>query len=390
MEKITREITNKIQEDCFKGKVILLLGARQVGKSTIIKMLSFKEEIKTLWLDGENADVNLLLQNVNSERLKQLAGSNKVIVIDEAQKINEIGSILKLFSDYHKDIQVIASGSSSFELRNSLNEPLTGRKFEFNLYPISFQEMVNHTDLLLEIRQLPKRLRYGYYPEIVTAVGNEERLLKFLSESYLYKDIFLFKGIKKPEKILELLKLLAWQIGSEVNYNELSKTLKIDNQTVESYVNMLEQAFVIYKLNAYNTNQRKELKKSKKIYFNDIGIRNALINDFRPIEIRNDNGAIFENFIINEFRKQNEYQQVYANLYFWRTTDQKEIDLVIEKNGMLHTFEIKWNPNKKAVLTKSFSNIYSNYTFDVVNNSNFFEFISADFIVKRINNSITL
>lgn len=384
MESITRQITQEIQKDCFKGKVILLLGARQVGKSTLIKMLSFDNKIETLWLDGENADVHLLLQNTNNERLKQIAGNHKVIVIDEAQKINEIGSILKLFSDYHKEIQVIASGSSSFELRNSLNEPLTGRKFEFNLYPLSFQEMVNHTNLLMEIRQLPQRLRYGYYPEIVTGIGNEERLLKFLSESYLYKDVFLFKGIKKPEKILELLKLLAWQIGSEVNYNELSKTLKIDNQTVENYVNMLEQAFVIYKLNAFNTNQRKELKKSKKIYFNDLGIRNALINDFRPIEIRNDSGAIFENFVINEFRKQNEYQQVYANLYFWRTTDQKEIDLVIEKNGMLHTFEIKWNPNKKAVLTKSFSNIYPNYTFDVINNTNFFEFVSSDFLIKKL------
>jgi len=386
MESIKRQIAQKIQKDCFKGKIILLLGARQVGKSTLIKMLPFDKEIETLWLDGENADVHLLLENANSERLKQIAGNHKVIVIDEAQKIDAIGSVLKLFSDYHKDIQVIASGSSSFELRNSLNEPLTGRKFEFNLYPLSFQEMVNHTNLLMEIRQLPQRLRYGYYPEIVTSTGNEERLLKFLSESYLYKDIFLFKGIKKPEKILELLKLLAWQIGSEVNYNELSKTLNIDNQTIESYVNMLEQAFVVYKLNAFNTNQRKELKKSKKIYFNDLGIRNALINDFRPIEIRNDNGALFENFVINEFRKQNEYQQIYANLYFWRTTDQKEIDLVIEKNGMLHTFEIKWNPNKKAVLTKSFSNIYPNYTFDVINNTNFFEFVSSDFLIKKLNN----
>jgi len=389
MTQITRQITKEIQNDCFKGKVILLLGARQIGKSTLIKMLSFSKEIETLWLDGENADVHLLLQNANSERLKQIAGNHKVIVIDEAQKINAIGSILKLFADYHKEIQVIASGSSSFELRNSLNEPLTGRKFEFNLYPLSFQEMVNHTNLLLELRQLPQRLRYGYYPEIVTSQGNEERLLKFLSESYLYKDIFLFKGIKKPEKIFELLKLLAWQIGSEVNYNELSKTLKIDNQTIESYVNMLEQAFVIYKLNAYNTNQRKELKKSKKIYFNDLGIRNSLINDFRPIEIRNDSGAIFENFVINEFRKQNEYQQVYANLYFWRTTDQKEIDLVIEKDGMLHAFEIKWNPNKKTVLTKSFSNIYSNYTFDIINSNNFFEFISADFLIKKLKTLIT-
>lgn len=375
MKNILRQVITDIEKDCFKGKVIVILGARQVGKSTIIKMITSSMSQSVLFLDGENADVNLLLQNANSERLSQIAGTNTIIVIDEAQKINDIGSILKLFADYHKNIQVIASGSSAFELKNSLNEPLTGRKFEFHLFPISFQEMVSHTNLLEEIRQLPQRLLYGYYPEIVTSKGSEERLLKFLSESYLYKDIFLFKGLKKPEKILELLKLLAWQIGSEVNYNELSKTLKIDNQTVESYITMLEQAFVIYKLNAYHTNQRNELKKSKKIYFNDLGIRNALINDFRPIEIRNDNGNLFENFVINEMRKQNEYQQIYANFYFWRNTEQKEIDLIVEKNNTLDTYEIKWNSNKKVKLTKSFSNIYTNYTFNVINKDNFFEFI---------------
>lgn len=370
---IQRQIINNIEKDFYKGKIIILLGARQVGKSTLIQMLPSLKLNNTLWLDGENADVHQLLKNANSERLKQLAGNNKVVVIDEAQKIENIGSILKLFADYCKEIQVIASGSSSFELRNSLNEPLTGRKFEYRLFPVSFSEMVQHTDLLQEIRQLPQRLVYGYYPEIVTHPEDAQRLLRFLSDSYLYKDIFLFKGIKKPEKMLELLKMLAWQIGSEVNYNELSNTLKIDNQTVESYIEMLEQAFVIYKLPAYHTNQRTELKKSKKIYFNDLGIRNALINDFRYIEIRNDAGALFENFVINELRKQNEYKQIYANFYFWRNTDQREIDLIIEKNNVLQTIEIKWNPTKKANLTKSFTNIYGETNFKVIHRENFFD-----------------
>lgn len=380
MQSIKRQIEDNLYNDCFKGKIIVILGARQVGKSTLIKMLVEPQKENVLWLDGEEADVQLLLQNSNSERLMQIAGNHKIIVIDEAQKINAIGSILKLFADYLKDIQVIASGSSAFELRNSLNEPLTRRKFEHHLFPISFKEMVSHTNLLQEMRQLPQRLLYGYYPEIVTNVGSEQRLLKFLSESYLYKDVFLFGGIKKPEKILELLKLLARQIGSEVNYNELSRILKIDNQTVENYIHILEQAFVIYKLNAFHTNQRNELKKSKKIYFNDLGIRNALINDFRPVELRNDAGNLFENFVINEMRKQNEYGQVYANFYFWRSTDQKEIDLVIEKDNFLHTYEIKWNPHKKATLTKSFSNSYQNYSFEVINKDNFFEFITHNFL----------
>jgi predicted AAA+ superfamily ATPase len=370
---LQRQITPEIEKDFFKGKVIVILGARQVGKSTLMRMLPSCMNMPVLWLDAENADVPLLLKNTNRERLKQLVGTHKIVVIDEAQKIEGIGSVLKLFADYLKEVQVIASGSSAFELRNSLNEPLTGRKYEWKLYPLSFQEMAAHTDVLQEIRSLPQRLLHGYYPEVVTHPQEAERLLRFLSDSYLYKDIFLFKGIKKPEKMLELLKLLAWQIGSEVNYHELAKTLHIDNQTIESYVSMLEMAFVIYKLPAYHTNQRTELKKTKKIYFNDLGIRNALINDFRPVETRNDAGAMFENFVVNELRKQNEYRQIHADFYFWRNTDQREIDLIIKKNKRMLTFEIKWNPGEKARLTKGFTHIYGEQEFAVIHRENFFE-----------------
>lgn len=370
---IDRSIAVKVEKDFFLGKVIVVLGARQVGKSTLIRELPLLKNHKVLWLDGENADVHLLLQNPNSERLKQLAGDHTVVVIDEAQKINGIGSILKLFADYIKNVQVIASGSSAFELRNTLNEPLTGRKFEYELYPLSFTEMVQHSSLLQELRQLPQRMVYGSYPEIVSHPEQAERLLRFLSDSYLYKDIFLFKGIKKPEKMLELLRLLAWQIGSEVNSNELARNLGIDNQTVDSYLDMLEKAFVLYKLPAYHTNQRVELKKSKKVYFNDLGIRNALINDFRSVEVRSDSGALFENFVINELRKENAYNGVFANFYFWRNIDQREIDLVVEKNNKLCTYEIKWNPTKKVQLTRSFTNIYGDTDFTVINRDNFFD-----------------
>lgn len=373
---IPRQIESQIIGDFFKGKVIIILGARQVGKTTLIKNITSKLQEPVLWLDGENADVQLLFQNMNNEKARHIAGNHKVLVIDEAQKINEIGSALKIYADYHPDIQVVASGSSAFELRNVLNEPLTGRKYEYQLFPLSFEEMANNTDLLHEQRQLNHRLRYGYYPEIVTKTEDNERLLRFLSESYLYKDIFLFKGIQKPEKMLELLKLLAWQLGSEVNYHELSKTLKIDNQTIESYIALLEQAFVVYKLTAYHTNQRIELKKSKKIYFNDLGIRNALINDFRQVELRSDAGGLFENFMINEIRKQNIYKRFFANIYFWRNTEQKEIDLILEKDNNLHLFEFKWNPLKEPRLTKSFSNIYPHFTYNVINQENFSSFLS--------------
>ncbi len=374
---IQRQIESQILNDFFKGKIIIILGARQVGKTTLIKSITSKRTESVLWLDGENADVHLLFQNINSEKAKHIAGNHKILIIDEAQKIQGIGSVLKTYADYHPDIQVVASGSSAFELRNVLNEPLTGRKFEYHLFPLSFEEMVNTTDLLHEQRQLYQRMRYGYYPEIVTKTEDSKRLLRFLSESYLYKDIFLFKGIKKPEKMLDLLKLLAWQLGSEVNYHELSKTLRIDNQTIESYLAMLEQAFVIYKLTSFHTNQRNELKKSKKIYFNDPGIRNALINDFRPVELRTDAGGLFENFMINEIRKQNIYKGFYANIHFWRNTEQTEIDLILEKDNHLHLFEFKWNPLKTPKLTKSFSNIYSNFTYRVVNQDNFSSFLST-------------
>lgn len=357
--------------DFFKGKVIVILGARQVGKTTLLRKIKTIIAEKVLWLDGENADVQLLFQQFNSEKARHIAGTHQVVIIDEAQKIKEIGSVLKIYADYHPDIQVLASGSSAFELRNMLNEPLTGRKYEYQLFPLSFGEMAHQTGLLEEQRQLPQRLRYGYYPEIVTQTDDAERLLRFLSDSYLYKDIFLFSGIKKPEKMLELLRLLAWQLGSETNYHELSQVLKIDSQTIESYIALLEQAFVIYKLPAYHTNQRNELKKSKKIYFNDLGIRNALINDFRQPAVRSDAGALFENYAINEIRKLNTYDQLFANVYFWRSTEQKEIDLILEKNNHLYAFEMKWNPLKVPKLTKSFSNLYNNHSFRVINPENF-------------------
>lgn len=380
---IQRQIESQILNDFFKGKIIIILGARQVGKTTLIKSITSKRTEPVLWLDGENADVHLLFQNINSEKAKHIAGNHKILIIDEAQKIQGIGSVLKIYVDYHPDIQVVASGSSAFELRNVLNEPLTGRKFDYHLFPLSFEEMANTTDLLHEQRHLYQRMRYGYYPEIVTKTEDSERLLRFLSESYLYKDIFLFKGIKKPEKMLDLLKLLAWQLGSEINYHELSKTLRIDNQTIESYIAMLEQAFVIYKLGAYHTNQRNELKKSKKIYFNDPGIRNALINDFRPVELRTDAGGLFENFMINEIRKQNIYKGFYANVYFWRNTEQKEIDLILEKDNHLHLFEFKWNPLKTPRLTRAFSNIYSHFSYEVVSQENYGSFLAGFSLERR-------
>jgi uncharacterized protein len=371
---IHRTIITNIRKEFFQKKAIILLGARQVGKSTLIQNLLQNQE-SVLWLDGENPDISLIFENATATRLQAFFGNNKFVVIDEAQKINNIGSKIKLITDYLPEIQVIATGSSAFELRNSLNEPLTGRKFEHKLFPLSFVEMREHIGLLEEIRMLPHRLVYGYYPEIVTTQNGEEKALKLLSDSYLYKDILMLKGVRKPEKLQELLKALAWQIGSEVNYNELGNLIGLKSDTVEEYIHLLEQSFVVYRLNSFHSNQRNEIKKGKKLYFNDLGIRNAIINDFSPFETRKDKGNLFENYIINEIIKQSEYNERFEKFYFWRTTEQQEIDLVIEKNGLLKTVEIKWNPNVKANLTKTFSEKYPNNTFSVINSTNFFEFL---------------
>jgi predicted AAA+ superfamily ATPase len=371
---ITRTVIGIIQREFFQQKAIIILGARQVGKSTLLKNTLQNQE-NVLWLDAENPDVSLIFENATATRLQSFFGTNKFVVIDEAQKIADIGSKLKLITDHLPEIQVIATGSSAFELRNQLNEPLTGRKFEHKLFPLSFEEMKNEIGMLEELRMLPHRMVFGYYPEVVTTQNSEEKILRLLSDSYLYKDILMFKGIRKPEKMQDLLKALAWQIGSEVNYNELGKLIGLKSETVEEYVHLLEQSFVIYRLNSFHTNQRSEIKKGKKVYFNDLGIRNAIINDFSPFETRKDKGNLFENYIINELIKDSEYNERFEKFYFWRTQEQQEIDLIIEKNGQLKTFEIKWNPKTKVKLTKTFSNQYPNHTFSVINSANFFEYL---------------
>lgn len=371
---IARTIIKTIQEEFFQKKAIVILGARQVGKSTLLKNL-LQNQSHVLWLDAENPDVPLIFENANATRLKSFFGDNTFVVIDEAQKIPDIGSKLKLITDHLPEIQVIATGSSAFELRNQLNEPLTGRKFEHKLFPISFIEMKNEIGLLEEIRMLPHRMVFGYYPEIVTTKNNPEKILRLVSDSYLYKDVLLFKGIRKPEKMQELLKALAWQIGSEVNYNELGKMIGLKSETVEDYIHLLEQSFVIYRLNSFHSNQRTEIKKGKKVYFNDLGIRNAIINDFSPFETRKDKGNLFENYVINELIKSSEYNERFEKFYFWRSQEQQEIDLIIEKNGQLRTFEIKWNAKTKAKLTKTFANQYPNHTFTVINSNNFYDYL---------------
>ena len=358
----------------LNGKAIILFGARQVGKTTLLHTL-FSNIDDTLWLNGDEPDVQALFENVTSTRLKNIFGNKRYIIIDEAQLISDIGLKLKLITDNIKNVQLIATGSSAFELANKVNEPLTGRKWEYKMFPLSFGEMVDHHGLLEEKRLLPQRLIYGYYPDIINHPGTEKEILKQLTDSYLYKDILMWQNIQKPEKLLRLLQALSFQVGSQVSFHELGQVCGLDNKTVEKYLNLLEQVFVIFRVGSFSRNLRNELKNSRKFYFYDNGIRNALIANFNQPELRNDIGALWENFIISERIKYINYKGLWANNYYWRTKNQTEIDYIEEKDGKLYAFEFKWNPNSKASFSKTFSNAYPESEFKVIHRDNFEEFL---------------
>ena len=374
---IERTLYKTIENKLFDGKVIVLVGARQVGKTTLLKQL-FRQKEGVLWLNGDELQVQNLFSNASADRLLSEFGDNKIVILDEAQRIENIGLRLKLIADSDSDIQVIATGSSAFELANKVNEPLTGRKWEYQLFPLSFGEMVAHHGKLKEMRMLPRRLVYGYYPEVVMNDGNEVEILKLLTDAYLYKDILSWESIKHPDKLQTLLRALAYQVGSQVSYNELSQMSSMDSKTVERYITLLEQCYIIFRLPSFSRNLRHELKASRKIYFYDNGIRNALIADYRAPEVRQDIGALWENFVIAERMKSNEYYHRWVNRYFWRTKQQQEIDYLEESGGKLHAYEMKWNPRAKASITKTFTEAYPNTEFQVITPENIADFLLFD------------
>lgn len=357
---IRRQLAQNITSGFFKGKALLLFGPRQVGKSTLIETLLNEQELPWAYFSGDEADVREQFSNTTSTRLKLLAGNRSIVFIDEAQRIPDIGLTLKLFTDQLKDIQVIATGSSAFDLSGKVNEPLTGRKYEFMLFPLSFTEMVDHHGLIEEKRMIEHRMIYGYYPEIVSKPSEEKELLKLLASSYLYKDLLLLEQIKKPVLLEKLLKALALQVGSEVNYNELAQTVGADKATIEKYIDLLEKSFVVFRLPALNRNVRNEIKKGKKVYFCDCGIRNAVIGNFSPLINRTDTGALWENYCIAERIKALTYAGKDFKHYFWRTTQQQEIDLIEEQADKMMAVEFKWNANSRVRFPQTFSDNYSN------------------------------
>lgn len=378
MSEIQRDLKAVLDSKIGKGKVLLLIGPRQVGKTTLLKniLTSVSSEKKVQFWNCDESDVRQFLSEANSAKLKSFVGNSDFIVIDEAQRVKDIGLTIKLLHDSFPNVQLAVTGSSSLDLSNSINEPLTGRKFEYNLFPFSTNELVNHTSMLEEMRLLKNRLVYGFYPDVVNNPGEEKEILTNIVNSYLYKDVFEFQDIRKSSVIEKLVQALALQVGSEVSFNELGNLLGIDTVTVQRYVDLLEKAYVIFHIRSFSRNVRNELKKSIKIYFYDNGVRNSVISNFSPIELRSDIGALWENFLISERIKNNAYHNKNAKYYFWRTTQKQEIDFIEEVEQNLFAYEFKYNPKKaNSKCPVTFSNNYPNVPFDVITSENYMDFV---------------
>ena len=374
---IFRDLASHIQDRFFKGKAIILLGPRQSGKTTLIKAVLEHSGEKYLLLNADEPDVRDLLDHPTSTRLRTIIGQNKLFCVDEAQRVVNIGITLKLVTDQIPEVQVIATGSSALELNSNIAEPLTGRKFEFTLYPLSFGELAAHHGLLEERRYLEHRLVYGSYPEVVTSLGREQELVKLLAESYLFKDLLILEGIKKPVLLEKIVKALALQLGNEVSFHEIGQLTGADTHTVERYIDLLEKAYVLFRLPAFSRNVRNEIKKGKKIYFLDNGIRNAVIGNFLPLTNRTDSGNLWENYLVTERLKLLRNRGISASTYFWRTTQQQEIDYLEERNQGLSAFEFKWNPGKSRInFPKTFTRAYPSAKISLINPKNYDPFLT--------------
>ena len=372
---IDRLLENIIIEKFGRKKAIIILGARQTGKTTLIKKIVSQSFDSTLVLNADLPIIQHQLENPSLNDLKQIIGKAKLVFVDEAQRIKNVGITLKIIIDEIPDVQLIVTGSSAFELSNNVNEPLTGRKFEYRLYPISWLELVNNTNYIESHSQLQQRIVFGMYPDVINNLGNEKEILTNLTESYLYKDIIAFQQIRRPEFVQKLLQALAFQVGNEVSYNEVSNLLQIDRKTVIQYIDLLEKAFVIFRLPSFSRNLRNELSTKIKIYFYDTGIRNALIGDFRPFEMRTDKGALWENFLISERLKTNHYMSNYVNTYFWKTHQKQEIDYIEEADGKLKAFEFKLKDKTTFKIPKPFTEAYKNASSALITIKNFHNFL---------------
>ncbi len=369
---ISRIAEQLIKNDFNKGKAIVVMGARQVGKTTLLEQIVDRDDV--LFLNCDNHDDRADLEGKTSTELRNLVGNHRMVIVDEAQRVRNIGLTLKMLVDLKLPMQILATGSSSLTLSDEINEPATGRLFEYRLYPLSLTELAMHTSQREEQRLLEHRMIYGLYPEVVTHPEDARRILQNLTNNYLYRDLLEYRGVKKPDVLQKLVRALALQVGSEVSYNELSNLIGIDKATVESYIDLLEKCYVVFRLPSYSRNLRTEIKRGRKIYFYDNGVRNALISNFASLDMRNDTGVLWENLMMSERVKRNSYSQNYAQMYFWRTQQQQEIDLVEEMDGRLAAYEFKWKkPN--AHLPKTFSESYPEAHLTVITPENYWDFV---------------
>ncbi len=375
---LTRAIESDIKQELFKQQIIALYGPRQVGKTTLVQQILKDYPNDSLYINCDEGDYRRLLNEAEtSSQLKQIIGNYRLIILDEAQRIKDMGLKLKLLIDTFPKQQIVATGSSSFDLGQEIKEPLTGRMMEFWLYPFSIPELLKNLSAIQINRQLESLLIFGAYPKVFQAISLQDKKtnLQKIAQNYLYKDILKFESIKGSEKIQKLLEALALQLGNEVSYPELASLVGISKETVSRYIEILEKAFIIFKLRPFSRNLRKELAKLHKIYFWDAGIRNTLINNFNQLSLRSDKGALWENFIVSEKAKQQNNIAKKTPLYFWRTYDQQEIDLVVEEAGKLSAYEIKWQKERPSA-PRAWQKGYPGAGWQVIHQENYLELIS--------------
>lgn len=376
---IARFQEQNIRKWLDSGKAVVVIGPRQVGKTTLVKSISQSINRPTLWLTGDDPQVRALLEHVTLAQMRTILGNYEVVVVDEAQRITNAGLTLKLITDHFK-VRLFITGSSSLDLAAQTKENLTGRKFEFPLFPLSFAEMCGHHGYLTERSLLEQRLLYGYYPEVANHdLARAQKTLQDLTDGLMYKDLLTLDQIKKPSLLVKLLQALALQLGQEVSYQEISQLIGADTSTVEKYIDLLEQSFVLFRLSSLSRNARNEIKKGRKIYFYDNGIRNSIIKNFSPLSLRTDVGALWENFLIVERLKNNVYRDYSYNSFFWRTTAQQEIDYIEESDGKLFAFEFKWQSPRSLKFPKTFLENYPGSETTLVTRDNFEAFVGIDF-----------